>query len=116
MTDFESLAQNLYSLRKKHLYSQEQVALEADICLSNYRAIEQGRGNPTLQTLIKLADLYQIHISALLQPDAPMEPADQEAYILSLLQKISPTDQKYVIFLLEFLLRLFKEQEFSEFL
>jgi transcriptional regulator with XRE-family HTH domain len=111
MTDFESLAQTLYALRKKHLYSQEQVALEADICLSNYRAIEQGRGNPTLQTLIKLADLYQLHISALLQPDTPLKPADKETYILSLLQKISPEDQQYLISVLELLLRILKEQE-----
>lgn len=60
------LKQNLRRLRKEKRYTQETVAGEAEIALSNYREMEHGKGNPTLNTLDKLARVYGIETSLLL--------------------------------------------------
>ncbi len=49
------VGRNVKKKRKECGYSQEQLALAADISPTLLRAIEHGEGNPTLKTLGKLA-------------------------------------------------------------
>lgn len=56
------IGQNLEAMRRQHGYSQEYLSDEAEISLSNYRDIEHGRGNPTIETLGKIANTYGVYI------------------------------------------------------
>ena len=48
-------------------YSQEQVALRVGLSTSTVKAIEKGDGNPTLDTLCKLAEAVHVHPSDLVR-------------------------------------------------
>jgi len=53
------LAQNIKKLRKQHKLSQEKLAKKAGITYSTLIKIESGANkNPTIQTLSKLADVF----------------------------------------------------------
>lgn len=47
---------NLREIRAKMNLSQETVANETSLSVSHYRGIEQGRGNPSIQTLERISD------------------------------------------------------------
>ncbi len=49
------IGRNVKRLRREKGYSQEQLALEAEISPSILRMIERGEANPTIKTLGKLA-------------------------------------------------------------
>lgn len=49
------IGRNVKRLRREKGYSQEQLALEAEISPSILRMIERGGANPTIKTLGKLA-------------------------------------------------------------
>lgn len=63
MDDYKQvIGRNLEAMRKEHRYSQEYLSAEAEISLSNYRDIEHGKGNPTIETLGKIANTYGVYI------------------------------------------------------
>jgi transcriptional regulator with XRE-family HTH domain len=66
MNTNDILEQNLKKLRKEKKYTQEALAGEAGVALSNYREMEHGKGNPTLETLDKVARFYGIDTSRLI--------------------------------------------------
>lgn len=53
--------ETIKSLRMKKRLSQQRIAVYADISLKTYIDIEQGMGNPTLSTIIKLANYLSIN-------------------------------------------------------
>ena len=55
MIDYILLGKNVRHFRQTRGYSQEQLALEAEISPSILRMIERGEANPTIKTLGKLA-------------------------------------------------------------
>ena len=60
------LSKNIKKLRDKHNLTQEQLAQKAGITYSTLIKIESGKnGNPTLETLRKLADVFGISLDAL---------------------------------------------------
>ena len=60
------LSANIKELRKKHQLSQEQLAQKAGITYSTLIKIESGSNkNPTLETLTKLAGVFEIKIDEL---------------------------------------------------
>ncbi len=62
------LASNIKILRKEHHLSQEKLARKADLTYSNVTKIESGKGkNPTLETLVKLANVFEITIDELIK-------------------------------------------------
>ena len=82
------LANNLKFLRKRHGYTQSQVALLLEINRSTYAYYELGETQPSLLTLVKLARLYDVTTDYLLgiQPEEkPPTPFEQE--LLSLVRK-----------------------------
>ncbi len=56
----------LKKLRKSHHYTQEYVASYLDVIRQSYSHYETGRTAPGIETLNKLANLYQIPLSELL--------------------------------------------------
>jgi transcriptional regulator with XRE-family HTH domain len=59
--------ERLKVLRKKKGWSQEKLALEADMDRSYIGGVEQGRRNISLMNICKLAKTLNIHQSELLQ-------------------------------------------------
>lgn len=63
------LAKNLKFLRKRHGYTQSQVALLLEINRSTYAYYELGRTRPKIATLQALSSLYGVKIDNLLNKD-----------------------------------------------
>lgn len=62
----EFVGTNLREIRAKMSLSQETVANEASLSVSHYRGIEQGRGNPSIQTLERISDTLNISLQEIL--------------------------------------------------
>lgn len=61
------IAQQLKGLRKKAGWSQQKLAEKAGLSYNVITKIEQGAAkNPNIQTMIKLADAFEISIDELL--------------------------------------------------
>lgn len=110
MAIFNIIGQNLKTLRHIHHYSQEKIALEADIGLSNYRCIEHGTANPTVETLKKLAGVYHIDVIDLFKSNEPSicdnEEIQKELHLLAQIKKLSPQEREYILELLDKLIQL----------
>jgi len=60
------LAKNIKKFRKIHKLSQEQLAQKAGVTYSTLIKIESGaNGNPTLETMRKLADVFEVSLDEL---------------------------------------------------
>ncbi|MBL7131730.1 MAG: helix-turn-helix transcriptional regulator [Candidatus Omnitrophica bacterium] len=61
------LAQRIKTLRKKAGWSQQKLAEKAGLSYNAITKIEQGAAKrPTIQTMIKLADAFQVSIDDLI--------------------------------------------------
>ncbi len=75
------LAANLRRLRAEHDISQERLALEAGIDRTMLSKIERQISNPSIETLLKLANRLTVDIVALIEPvEQESTPATRSAY------------------------------------
>ena len=63
---FENLANHLKTKRKQAGISQEELARQTGVSLTLIRDIERKAANPTLSSLVKIADAFDISIAELL--------------------------------------------------
>ena len=61
----EVFCKNLIELRKLHRLTQRQVASALGIAQPSYIRYENGQSEPTIENLIKLADLFDVSIDFL---------------------------------------------------
>ena len=61
------LSNNLKTLRKLNDWIQDDVAKKLEIGTSKYQSYEDGRAEPNIETLIKIADLYGITVDQLIR-------------------------------------------------
>lgn len=87
----------LTMLRKEHRLTQEQMAEKLGISRPSYTCYELGNSSPTLATLCKIADLFEVNLEYLLgrSNDPSIEAADpkvamQELALLDRFRKLSP--------------------------
>ena len=60
------LSKRLKELRAKHNWTQQKLAEKADLSFNAITKIEQGAAkHPTLKTLIKIADVFEVSIDEL---------------------------------------------------
>jgi transcriptional regulator with XRE-family HTH domain len=64
-TVLRKLSKRVKELRLKKGLTQEKIAYENDISKGNYSDIENGIGNPSLKTLLKIANSLEISLSEL---------------------------------------------------
>ena len=64
---FEAFALNLKKLRKKVKKTQMDVAIDAEMSLSYYSGLEQGKQNPTLKQLRRLAEVLDCEVKNLVK-------------------------------------------------
>jgi transcriptional regulator with XRE-family HTH domain len=67
------LAEQLKKVRTGKGFTQEELAYEADITLSQIARIETAKTNPTVSTIFKLARTLQVPVSALFDFKLPKE-------------------------------------------
>lgn len=64
----ERMADNLRALRKERGFSQERLALEASVDRTMLSKIERRIANPSIETLLKLANRLAVDLRELLAP------------------------------------------------
>lgn len=57
----EAFSENLIRLRKEKFDTMDEVAINSKFDSSNYNKLEKGKGNPTIETLLKIASLLEIN-------------------------------------------------------
>jgi len=65
-----NLARNMKQCRKTRGLSQERLALDAEVDRTVVSKIERSVGNPSLETLLKLANRLDTTVSALIAPES----------------------------------------------
>jgi transcriptional regulator with XRE-family HTH domain len=78
---------NIKRFRKLKNLSQKEVAISIDIAQAQYSVIESGKTIPTIPTLEKIANVFEIDITDLIKT-----PSSEENINLSLLEKIKLID------------------------
>lgn len=66
-----SLPINLRKLRAIHGYSQEGISEKINVSRSTYSRYESGVIEPPLQTLIQLADIYNVSLDSMVDREFP---------------------------------------------
>ncbi|MFD2825749.1 helix-turn-helix domain-containing protein [Leeuwenhoekiella polynyae] len=56
----KEFGKNLAKLREKKFKTMNKVAINSDFDSSNYNKYENGKGNPTIETILKMASLLEI--------------------------------------------------------
>lgn len=57
---------NIYELRKLNRFTQREVAQRLGVSQPSYIRYENGSAEPTLENLVKIADLYDVSVDFLL--------------------------------------------------
>jgi len=81
------IANNIKRLRKLKELSQKEVSLSVNIPQGQYSRIENGKVMPTIPTLEKIADLFEVSISEFFKTDS-----EEEIVNMPLLEKIKIID------------------------
>ncbi|MEM7107105.1 MAG: helix-turn-helix transcriptional regulator [Bacteroidota bacterium] len=78
----QSISDNIKRLRKLKNLSQKEIALSVDIPQGQYSRIESGKVTPTIPTLKKIADVFEVSLAELVRE------GDLEDINVSLLEKV----------------------------
>src|SRR4051794_14473331 len=66
----ETLAENVRQLRESHGLSLSQLSERSGIAKATLFKVERGRTNPTLETLVSIADTFGINVQSLIAVEA----------------------------------------------
>lgn len=91
-----NLGEHIKTLRKERGLQQKEVALEIDIDQSNYSKIENGKREPSIYVLKKLADLFGVTVDYIIEPtdDLPKEVIIEDKEAKEQIRLISELDQE----------------------
>jgi transcriptional regulator with XRE-family HTH domain len=97
-----NVGENIKKIRKDKGLQQKQVALEIGIDQSNYNKIENGKREPSVDLLNKLANLFGVAVDDILNPDTqtPQEITIEDKTTMEQVRLIQELDEedKHVIF------------------
>jgi transcriptional regulator with XRE-family HTH domain len=62
-----NLKENLISYRKQYNMTQKQLAIKLNVSTNNIGHWEKGRTEPNIDTLIKLAEIFNVSIEELIK-------------------------------------------------
>lgn len=97
MTKAEIIGQNVQNFRKELGCSQEKLANEASMSASHLRSIEHGKGNPTIDTIERLADCLAVEFDDLFKHSetyAIHSVPDELHYYIRIYNSLPPDEQK----------------------
>lgn len=69
------LGMRIKCLRERHGYTQNELSSLTNLSLKNLGELERGRGNPSLNSILRVADVFRISVSELF--DFDQEEKDQ---------------------------------------
>lgn len=91
------IGMRLREFRRSHGYSQERVAELADIASNYLSRIELGKENPTVDTMQKLANVYNIELWELLNYGHEMNRKEMEARICGVAKSAKDDDLRLIL-------------------
>ena len=97
----DNLSIFLKNRRKLLGLSQEQLAVKSGISLTLIRDIERKAANPTLSTLVKIADVFDMHVAELL--DFSTELRAPQRISKNILQELRLLPPEKLALMLEFI-------------
>lgn len=107
----------LKELRLKANYTQKNIAEMLNIPLNTYTQYELGNREPTVSTLTKIANIYNVSLDYLLEnskaPQKKSEFTTQEEEIIDMFRNLSKTSQDAIIRSFYIFLPPNKRQEYS---
>jgi|SRR5690625_2791353 len=85
----ESFNKRLENLREKHNFTKKEISLRLGFTPNVYGAYERGERRPSLETLIKLADMYGVTLDYIIRGSRPKskEHEDFTNEIIKILEK-----------------------------
>lgn len=75
------LAENLKNIRKEHKLTQQDIANVLGIDRSTYAFYETGKTAPSVNTLYKLAEIYNISIESFVDEECNIRPAERKSEV-----------------------------------
>lgn len=91
----------LKELRLKAKYTQKNIAEKLNIPLNTYTQYELGNREPTVSTLIKIANLYNVSLDYLLEnPNTPKQQSEftlQEEEIIDIFRELSDENKEMIL-------------------
>ena len=97
MDDKKLIGLRLKELRKKHGYSQEKVAELADMASSYLSKVEAGKENPTVDTFLKLARVYQVALWELLNYGHEIKRKEMESRLCDVAKGAKEEDLRLIL-------------------
>lgn len=98
------IGKNIRTLRCQRNMSQERLALEAEISLSNLRLIEQGMANPTILTLLRIANSLHVTINDILYQN-PNEVKEVQK-LIALMHKLLPEKEDVIMEMIHTIIKI----------
>ena len=102
--------ERLRSLRQMRGFSQEWVALEAEITTSYYGMIERGTANPTVSMLENICSVLNISIVDIFMDDHAYEPPELDELSLQILHRVEGRSDREKELILSIIKSAFKLQ------
>ncbi len=114
-----NVGDNIKKLRKEKGLQQKQIAIELGIDQSNYNKMENGKREPSLEVLNKLAGLFDVSVDDILNPgkDLPKEVTveDKTTYEqVRLIQQLDDEDRHVVFKMIDTMLTKKKFKDFFQ--
>jgi len=111
------LGENIKIIRKERGLQQKQVALEVGVDQSNYNKIENGKREPSVYILKKLADLFGVTVDYIIEPnsDLPKEVIIEDKATNEQLRLISQLDEDDRAMVFRMIDKMLTSKKFKEF-
>ena len=103
------IGNNIMKFRYIKNLSQENLALEAEISLSNLRQIEKGVANPTIHTLLALAKPLDVTVIDLIYSDADKIQEIRKFY--ELVHTLPPKAEAAIMDMLRIMIHILQDRE-----
>ncbi len=104
----------LKELRTKKGLSQVEIAKTLKVSQRTYSNYEKGTTEPTLETLIKLADFFHISVDKLLNRNFEKNLTKTQAEIIDIIEQLPDKNQQQVLDYAKVLLENYKIQKEKE--
>jgi transcriptional regulator with XRE-family HTH domain len=90
----KNLGKRILALRKARLLTQEELAERADLHPTYIGGIERGERNPTVYTLLRIAEGLEVEIKDLLAPVSGKAAGEREAMLLEIMAMLESRNVK----------------------
>lgn len=94
---FKHLGQRIREERTKYRLTQEQLAEAADINESYVGQVERGEKNPSLETVVSIANSLGVTVDYLLQEEVKVEPNNLINELISITRDKDPDELRLMI-------------------